>query len=92
MTVVLKNLACAAAEIGCTARWLGNQVRAGRFPARKIGRRWMFTDTDIAAILDICMVSPHACSNNNHLGPVTEAKSSMTPTTRRRLMATNRSR
>jgi hypothetical protein len=92
MTVALKNLACVAAEIGCTARWLGDQVRAGRFPARKIGRRWMFTDTDIVAILEICSVSPHACSNNNHLGPVTEAKSSMTPTTRRRLQRSSQYR
>ena len=52
----------------------------------------MFTNNDIAAILDICMVSPHTCSYNDSPSPVAEAKSSMTPTTRRRLHHTSQRR
>jgi len=79
----LIDLAGAAAEVGCTERWLANQLRAGKFPAHKIGRRWMFTDDDIVAILKICSVTPAGF-------PVKDAfcageASSMTKTTLRRL-------
>jgi hypothetical protein len=81
--MALMNLAKAAAEIGCTERWLADQVRAHRFPARKIARRLMFTDEDIAAILEICSVSPAGFPNDTDSRA--EPQSSMTETTRRRL-------
>lgn len=34
--------------------WLMLQLRSGRFPGRKIARKWRMTDEDIQAALDIC--------------------------------------
>jgi hypothetical protein len=82
--VALNSLTQAAESIGSTTRWLADELRKGRFPAHKIGRRWMFTDEDIATILQICSVSPIATSNED-ADPDVEPQSSMTPTTRRRL-------
>jgi Helix-turn-helix domain len=81
--MAVMNLARAAVEIGCSERWLADRVRAGRFPARKIGRRWMFADGDITAILEMCSVSPAVvpAETENSL----DFESSMTATTRRRL-------
>jgi hypothetical protein len=81
--MALIDLAQAAAKIGCTERWLADQVRAHRFPARKIARRLMFTEEDIDAILEICSVTPAAASTKTDL--LGESQSSMTRTTRRRL-------
>jgi excisionase family DNA binding protein len=44
----------AAEEVGCRERWLVEQVRAGRFPARKVGRSWRFTEQDLADIFEAC--------------------------------------
>jgi hypothetical protein len=83
MGMALIELAGAAAEIGCTERWLADKLRAGRFPGKKIGRKWMLSEDDIAAILQICSVSPSAFSTD--ITPCASPSSSMTKTTRRRL-------
>lgn len=44
----------AAEQIGCSERYLQDQIRAGRFRARKIGRSWRLTDDDIQYALDVC--------------------------------------
>ncbi len=33
-------------------RWLTRQIASGKFRARRIGRRWMMTDDDLAYNLD----------------------------------------
>jgi hypothetical protein len=43
-----------ADDLGCAPRWLIEGARNGRFPARKIGRSWRFTENDVAEILAIC--------------------------------------
>lgn len=88
--MVLKNLAEAAAEIGASQRWLGDRLRAGKFPAHKIGRRWMFSGDDISAILEICSVTPSAFSTDNPL--CASPSSSMTKTTHRRLQRSSHHR
>lgn len=35
-----------------SVRWLQQQIRAGRVPARKIGRHWRMTDADVDAMLE----------------------------------------
>lgn len=35
-------------------RWLIEQLRAARFPGRKVARRWRLTEEDLAEALDIC--------------------------------------
>ena len=64
----------AARILGCKPRWLTEQVRKGRFPARKISRAWRFADDDITEILRI---------TRRDTGP--KPLTSLTPTTRRRL-------
>jgi hypothetical protein len=88
--MALKNLAEAAAEIGASERWLGDQLRAGKFPAHKIGRKWKFSEDDIRAILQICSVTPSAFSTDTAL--CASPSSSMTKTTRRRLQQSSRPR
>lgn len=73
----------AAAELHCSTRWLADNLRAGRFPAKKLGRKWMLTDDDVATILQLCSVSPTASSANTV--PSAAPPSSMTKTTLRRL-------
>ncbi len=48
------STADAAEQMGCSERWLIEQLRASRFPGRKVARRWRLTDQDIADALDIC--------------------------------------
>ncbi|SPM32364.1 hypothetical protein MRAB57_162 [Mycobacterium rhizamassiliense] len=81
--MALMGLADAAKEIGTTERWLANQLRSGKFPAHKVGRRWRFTDADVAEIIRRCAV-PAALPTDTRLCTPT---SSMTPTTARRMGA-----
>lgn len=66
--------------MGCSDRWLIEQLRAGRFPGRKIGRHWRMTDQDIADALAVC---------SNNVRPVPKAAKStasgLTPTSRKRV-------
>ncbi|MCK0174769.1 helix-turn-helix domain-containing protein [Mycolicibacterium sp. F2034L] len=77
MTARTHSLAEAAELIGCTERWLADQLRARRFPARKINARWRMTDEDIAAAIEACKQPAR-----------TEISAAgMTRTTRRRMTA-----
>jgi hypothetical protein len=82
--MILLDLGQAAAKLNCSERWLADNLRAGRFPGKKIMRKWMLTADDISTILQIC--------STNHIPPfsvdssVSHApSSSMTKTTLRRL-------
>jgi hypothetical protein len=82
--MILMDVSQAAAELHCSARWLADNLRAGRFPAKKIGRKWMLSDDDIAVILQICSVNqPCAFSVDSSVSVL--PSSSMTKTTLRRL-------
>jgi len=48
----------AAALFPCTPRWLANQIRAHRIPARKIGGHWRMTEGDVEAALEAFCNSP----------------------------------
>jgi excisionase family DNA binding protein len=54
MTATTFTLDEAAAKLGCTRRWLADQIRARRFTARKIGKHWRMTQADIDEALEIC--------------------------------------
>ena len=73
----------AAAELGCSQRWLADQLRARRFPARKIARTWMFSQDDLEAIVALCAIDPIQLPE----AAIRAASqtSSMTTTTARRL-------
>ena len=64
-------------------RWVVDQIRAGRFPARKIGRAWRMTDQDIADALDAC--------RNTSLRPRVEAVSPLSGLTPRSMKRVNAS-
>jgi|SRR5271166_134740 len=81
--MILMDLSQAAAKLHCSERWLADNLRSRRFPAKKIGRRWMFTENDISAILQICSVNPTAFPTDTD--PCAAPSSSMTKTTARRL-------
>jgi len=42
-----------AAGLGCTERWLVEQARDGKIPARRIAKQWRFTQQDCAEIVDL---------------------------------------
>ena len=86
----LMDLGQAAAKLQCSERWLANNLRAGRFPAKKIGRKWVLDDDDIAAILRICSVVPAGSATDSSASFV--PGSSMTKTTLRRLHRSDGSR
>ncbi|MFN8229053.1 MAG: helix-turn-helix domain-containing protein [Mycobacterium sp.] len=53
------DLAEAAERIGgVSERWLAAQLRDGKIPGRKVGRKWRMTAGDIDACLDIFKVGP----------------------------------
>jgi hypothetical protein len=84
MEPMLKDLQQAAEAIPCTQRWLADGLRTGRFPGHKIGRRWMLSEDDIAAILQICSVNHRSAFSVDSFVSVAPS-TSMTKTTRRRI-------
>jgi excisionase family DNA binding protein len=44
-----------AQSLGCTSRWLAEQVRAGHFPAHRIARHWRFTEANVEKIFAVCV-------------------------------------
>jgi hypothetical protein len=71
-----------AALIGAPSdRWVVDQIRSGRFPARKIGRSWRMTDEDIAGALDAC------CNARRREVEVPGHLSGLTAISRKRMLA-----
>jgi hypothetical protein len=83
MSVV--DVATAAGLIKCSKRWLEDQLRANRFPARKIGRRWMPSQEDLDEIVRRCAVAPKPAPPTDATNPAVPQSSSMTRTTALRL-------
>lgn len=73
------SIADATEQMGAPSeRWVVDQIRSGRFPARKIGRAWRMTDRDIRDALD-------ACGNTLRVSEESaSARTGLTPTNRRR--------
>lgn len=80
MQPITYNIGDAAQRMGAPSeRWVVEQIRAGRFPARKMGRAWRMTEQDITDALDVCLnkVSPS--------GGVPVQRSGLTATSSKRL-------
>jgi hypothetical protein len=89
--MILLDLSQAAAKLQCSERWLADNLRRGRFPAKKIARKWMLDDDDISAILQICSVNDApAFSVDSSVS--TSPSSSITKTTLRRLQQSSNRR
>jgi hypothetical protein len=65
--------------MGCSERWLIEQLRARRFPGRKIGRHWRMTDQDVLDAIDICSNNTRSTDGTSSVGTV-----GLTPTSRKR--------
>ena len=89
--MIIRDLRQAAADLHCSERWLADNLRAGRFPAKKVGRKWLLSDDDIAVILQICSVN-HASAFSVDSSVGVAPSSSMTKTTLRRLQQSSHAR
>lgn len=87
-TPLLFTLYQAAAILGCTPKWLADQLRAHRFPARKIGRKWMLSEDDLDEIVRRCAVAPRRPAPP--ADPAVPHVGSMTRTTTRRMLRGDR--
>jgi excisionase family DNA binding protein len=54
VSITTCSLVEVAQALGCTPRWLTEQVRAGRFPAHRIARHWRFTEANVEEIFALC--------------------------------------
>jgi hypothetical protein len=82
---LLFDVATVAGLLSHSEKWLSDQLRAGRFPARRIGRKWAFAKEDLDAILELCAVGPKAAASDDATPAVSQHSSSMTRTTTRRM-------
>lgn len=71
-----------ARGLNCSVRWLTEQVRAGKFPGRRIARHFCFTDSDVAEILELCANEFHKSKDVQHRPAV-----GLTSQSRRRLLS-----
>ncbi|MEC4856702.1 helix-turn-helix domain-containing protein [Mycobacteroides chelonae] len=67
----------AAELIGCSVRWLVDQLRAGRFSGYKPGRSWRMTQADVEAAIECLRPAKRSSDAPLALG--------LTRTSRRRL-------
>ncbi len=48
----LLTVADLATLLGKSEQWVAAEARAGRIPARKVGREWRWTEADVTAYID----------------------------------------
>lgn len=66
-----------AERLGQTEAWYLRQLRARQLPGRKVGRKWMLTESDISEAIERCAIAATPLP----AGPFP----SMSPTSRRRI-------
>jgi hypothetical protein len=67
----------------CTERFVADKLRAGLWPGRKVGRKWILTEDDLKEIVRICVVNPTPAPADTAIAKATHGISSMTKTTAR---------
>ena len=82
MTIRTHSAAEVADYLGCSERWLIEQLRSNRLPGRRVARHWRMTDQDVQDALDICANDARRVDGNAG-APV----SGLTPTSRKKLLA-----
>jgi len=82
---LLFTLDQAAACLGCTPRWLADQLRDRRFPGRKVARKWMLSPDDLDEIVGRCAVAPKPALPPDVAALAVLPGTSMTQTTARRM-------
>ena len=85
VAVLTHSLEEAAALLPCNPRWLADQIRAGRFSARKIAGHWRMTEDDIEHALDKCRNTSQHSADRGVTFTADENDSGLTSTSRRRL-------
>ena len=69
----------------CNERFVADKLRAGLWPGRKVGRKWVLTEDDLREIVRICVVNPTAPPADTANTQASPGISSMTRTTARRM-------
>lgn len=73
----LHSVSEVCALIGCDSEeWFVERVRGGEFPSRRVVRQLRFSDADIAAIIDACMVAPRRVGACEPLRPTSRRRAS----------------
>lgn len=80
MTIRTYSTAEVADSMGCSERWLIEQLRSNRFPGYRAARHWRMTDRNIQDALDICANGTRRINGNN----AAATASGPTPTSRKR--------
>jgi hypothetical protein len=75
-----------AESLYCTPRWLTDQVRTRRFPARKIARHWRFTESDVQTIFALCANGFEDLADTATWSAATPVASGLTQRSRKRVM------
>ncbi|WP_445161442.1 helix-turn-helix domain-containing protein [Mycobacterium sp. Dal123C01] len=90
-TPLLFTLDQTAGLLGCTPKWLADQLRAGRFPGRKVARKWMLSKDDLDEIVRRCAVGSKSAAPADVAALAIPHVGSMTRTTARRMGRDDRS-
>lgn len=85
MSLVTLSAKEVAAGLGCKERWLVEQARDGKIPARRIAKQWRFTQQDCAEIVDLFANGFHKPENESAVRPA-----GVTAQSRRRLLRGDR--
>lgn len=54
MSIITYSAEDLATGLGCKVRWVIEQARQGKIPARRIAKQWRFTEQDCTDILALC--------------------------------------
>lgn len=85
MSIVTYSAEEVATGLGCSVRWLVEQARNGKVPARRVSKQWRFTQQDWADILDLFANGFHGLQSESTTRPA-----GLTVQSRRRLMRSDR--
>ncbi len=81
MSLTTFSVAQVVEQIGAPSeRWVIEQLRSGRFPGRKMGRRWRMTEEDVIAALEVSRYNPPETGES-----AVRAVTGLTPTSRRNI-------
>ena len=81
MSITTHSAEEVATGLGCTVRWLVDQARKRKIPARRVAKQWRFTNQDCADIVDLFANGFHEQQSETSVQPV-----GLTTHSRRRLL------
>ncbi len=85
MSIVTYSAEEVATGLGCKVRWLVEQARDGKIPARRVAKQWRFTLQDWADIIELFANGFHKPQTESAVQPA-----GLTAESRRRLLRGDR--